>query len=107
MNWIKVQIVFDSGAPDVSWIVNSAHANGIKVLLGVIGNRSRFADRGYYPTYAAGVAAMAKQGADAIEIWNEPNLTAKWVAPTSARKITPNCSANRMGRLKPRTAARW
>jgi len=74
MNWIKVQIVFDSGAPDVSWIVNSAHANGIKVLLGVIGNRSRFADRGYYPTYAAGVAAMAKQGADAIEIWNEPNL---------------------------------
>lgn len=74
MTWIKVQIVFDSGAPDVGWIINSAHSNGIKVLLGVIGNRSRFGDRGYYPTYAAGVAAMAKQGADAIEIWNEPNL---------------------------------
>jgi heme/copper-type cytochrome/quinol oxidase subunit 1 len=49
-----------SGAPDVGWIINSAHSNGIKVLLGVIGNRSRFGDRGYYPTYAAGVAAMVK-----------------------------------------------
>lgn len=74
MTWVKVQVVFGGGAPDITWMANMAHANGIKLLVGAIGDRGRFRDPSYYPTFAAGVAAMARQGADAIEIWNEPNL---------------------------------
>ena len=70
MSWVKVQN--DAG------MIATGHAAGFKVLVSVVGNKSRAADPGYWPEYAASVAGMASQGADAIEIWNEANIDREW-----------------------------
>ncbi len=74
MTWVKYQVVMPGGAPDISGIVNAVHGAGLKLLVGAIGDRGRAADAGYHDQFAAEVAALASQGADAIEVWNEPNL---------------------------------
>ena len=75
MNWIKVQ-TFAGG--DAAGIINMAHNAGFKVLLGVLGDKSRVTDPGYQQEYANSVASMARAGADAIEVWNEPNIDREW-----------------------------
>jgi len=78
MTWVKYQVVFSGGAPDMSGLIAQIHGSGMKILLGAIGDRSRVSDRSYHIEFAAGLAALAKQGADAIEVWNEPNLDREW-----------------------------
>jgi hypothetical protein len=75
MNWIKVQ-TFAGG--DAAGITNMAHSAGFKVLLGVLGDKSRVTDPAYQAEYAQSVASMAAAGADAIEVWNEPNIDREW-----------------------------
>ncbi len=75
LKWIKIQTFAGS---DVSGIINTAHGQGFKILLGVLGERNRVMDPGYQSEYAASVAAMAAAGADAIEVWNEPNIDREW-----------------------------
>jgi hypothetical protein len=75
MSWIKVQ-TFAGG--DAAGLINMAHGAGFKVLLGVLGDKSRVTDPGYQAEYAQSVAAMAAAGADAIEVWNEPNIDREW-----------------------------
>ncbi len=74
MKWIKVQ----SHGGDESGAINMAHANGFKVLLSVLGDRGSVMDPNYQASYAADVAKMAAAGADAIEVWNEPNIDREW-----------------------------
>lgn len=74
MNWIKVQ----SQGGDESGAINMAHSNGFKILLSVLGDHGRVMDPGYQDSYAADVARMAAAGADAIEVWNEPNIDREW-----------------------------
>lgn len=75
MRWVKVQ-TFAGG--DGGGIIAEAHAQGFKVLLGVVGDKSRVMDPGYQDEYARSVASMAAAGADAIEVWNEPNIDREW-----------------------------
>ena len=75
MSWIKVQ-TFAGG--DAAGIINMAHNAGFKVLLGVLGDKGRVTDSGYQQEYANSVASMARAGADAIEVWNEPNIDREW-----------------------------
>ncbi|MBI5564871.1 MAG: hypothetical protein HY870_08250 [Chloroflexi bacterium] len=75
MKWVKVQ-TFAGG--NAAGIIDSAHAAGFKVLLGVLGDKSRVTDGGYQDEYARSVASMAAAGADAIEVWNEPNIDREW-----------------------------
>ena len=75
LNWIKIQTF--AGA-DVSGAINNAHAQGFKILLGVLGDKERVMDAGYQQEYAQAVAGMAAAGADAIEVWNEPNINREW-----------------------------
>ena len=75
MSWIKVQ-TFAGG--DAAGIINMAHGAGFKVLLGVLGDKGRVTDSNYQDEYAQSVAAMARAGADAIEVWNEPNIDREW-----------------------------
>jgi hypothetical protein len=70
MTWVKVQN--DAG------MIGAGHAAGFKVLLSVVGDKSRAADPNYWSEYAANVAGLAAQGADAIEIWNEANIDREW-----------------------------
>ena len=74
MKWIKVQ----SHGGDESGAINTAHANGFKILLSVLGDKGKVMDPGYQDSYARDVAAMAAAGADAIEVWNEPNIDREW-----------------------------
>ncbi len=77
LNWVKVQ-----AAPGQDWsgFISSAHASGFKVLLSVIGDKSAIMTQGYRDTYVDYLAALAGDGADAIEVWNEPNLEREWPA---------------------------
>ncbi|MGQ9815378.1 MAG: SH3 domain-containing protein, partial [Candidatus Roseilinea sp.] len=74
MTWVKYQVVMPGGAPDLSGIINAVHSAGMKILIGAVGDRGRASDPGYHAEFASHLAAIAQQGADAIEVWNEPNL---------------------------------
>jgi hypothetical protein len=73
MRWVKFQV--RGGGGDY---IAAAKANGFKVLLSVIGDKSRVTDPNYWNEYAAWVGGLAAQGADAIEVWNEPNIDHEW-----------------------------
>jgi len=73
MTWVKFQ-----ASGDASGLIAAGKGAGFKVLLSAVGERSRAADPSYWPQYAAWVAGMAAQGADAIEIWNEANIDREW-----------------------------
>ncbi len=74
MTWVKYQVVMPGGAPDLSGIISAVHGAGMKILVGAVGDRGRAADPNYHNEFAGHLAAVAQQGADAIEVWNEPNL---------------------------------
>ncbi len=83
MSWAKTQIRYSLGADPaiVAGAINAAHANGFKILLGVVGEPSQMGDyNAYIASYAQFVAGAASLGADAIEIWNEPNIDREWPA---------------------------
>lgn len=74
MTWAKVQIVMPGGAPDIGGLKAQLNASGVKMLVGAIGNRARASDTNYHKEFAAALASLARQGVEAIEVWNEPNL---------------------------------
>jgi uncharacterized protein YraI len=77
MGWVKRQMhVFQ----DYAGAINEAHGNGFRILLGVIGDKNLIVDDGYLDQYAQSLAAAAALGADAIEVWNEPNIDREWAA---------------------------
>lgn len=75
MNWIKLQA---HHGQDMSGAIGGAHGQGFKILLSVIGDKNLVMTDSYQRSYAAYVAQLAAQGADAIEIWNEANLDREW-----------------------------
>jgi hypothetical protein len=83
MTWAKWQI--NEGDTDALDKVQRGHAQGFKVLLTVIGNPVLVEDPAYHAQYAQYVAGLAAGGADAIEVWNEPNIARDW----PAGKISP------------------
>lgn len=84
MTWSKVQIRYSPGtSPEVALgDINAAKAAGFKVLIGTVGNPAdlRAGGDAYINQYAAWLGGIAALGADAIEVWNEPNLAREWPA---------------------------
>ena len=81
MAWVKRQVKWHGEpASNFQHMIDSAHANGFKVLLSVIGEKDKIAGSpgAYYQTYANFVADLARGGADAIEVWNEMNIDREW-----------------------------
>ncbi|MCS7060791.1 MAG: SH3 domain-containing protein [Anaerolineae bacterium] len=74
MTWVKIQVVMPGGPPDLSGMIGAVHGAGMKILVGAVGDRARASDPNYHNEFAGHLAAIARQGADAIEVWNEPNL---------------------------------
>ena len=54
--------------------IELAHDNGLRILLTVTGDGQRAYESDYQATFTSFLASLAQQGADAIEVWNEPNL---------------------------------
>lgn len=78
MTWVKKQVQY--GISDGKDLIEQAHANGYKVLLGALGDKNQLAADfdGYVAKFAEYVAFLAGHGADAIEVWNEPNIDREW-----------------------------
>ncbi len=80
MTWTKGQLPHSAGiATGTRWI-NDFHDKGFKILLSVPGDEHALANDfdGYVRNYASFLAQLAAAGADAIEVWNEPNLDREW-----------------------------
>ena len=75
MNWSKVQVHYSQ---DAAGIIAAAHNNGFKIQLSALGGPSMVTQAGFEQNFANWVAGLAAAGADAIEIWNEPNIDREW-----------------------------
>ncbi len=84
MTWIKKQTTHSIGAnaTDSAGDITAAQNAGFKILIGVNGNKDELAADfdGYVADYSQYVAGLASLGADAIEVWNEPNIDREWPA---------------------------
>lgn len=80
MTWLKKQIrYYDGQNPnDIAHVINTAHAAGFRILIGLVGDKNDLTHEGYYGRYASFAGGLAALGADAIEVWNEPNLDREW-----------------------------
>ena len=85
MKWVKSQIPFDESNDSVELgkrYIQDAQAKGFKILLSVKGHgglthlRDNFVN--YTNRFAAFLRKLARAGADAIEVWNEPNIAREW-----------------------------
>lgn len=82
MTWVKKQLPTSAGVQKGIEFINAAKSNNFKILLGVIGDKNAVEANldSYAQDYATFVGALAEAGADAIEIWNEPNIDREWPA---------------------------
>ncbi|HVU10241.1 MAG TPA: hypothetical protein VHD90_03145 [Phototrophicaceae bacterium] len=81
MTWAKTQVRYELGQDggSVAGIVSAAHSNGFKILISVLGDQTQMGDfNSYLSNYSGFVAGVAGAGADAIEVWNEPNIDREW-----------------------------
>jgi uncharacterized protein YraI len=80
MTWAKRQVRFQMGASGnvAAGAIQQAHANGFKILLGIVGDPNQMGAPGYYDDYARFVGEVAALGPDAIEVWNEMNIDREW-----------------------------
>jgi len=80
MSWVKKQLPLGAGVGKGVEFINAAQSNGFKILLGVVGDKNALAADfdGYVAQVAQFTAELAAAGADAIEVWNEPNLDREW-----------------------------
>ncbi len=81
MTWVKKQVRWrlGEGPGAAGSIINSGHANGFRVLLGVVGYTNEMGDYdAYIAAFADYLGQVAALGPDAIEVWNEPNIEREW-----------------------------
>jgi LysM repeat protein len=82
MTWLKQQIRWNQGEPPsiAQVAIDGAKARGFRIVLGVTGNPSQLAANPtqYYQDFANFLGGVARLGADAIEVWNEPNIDREW-----------------------------
>ena len=81
MGWVKLQN-YDLGGGTLDGDIQNAHANGLKILISVKDNAGHhlITDPGYQEQFIQYLERVARTGADAIEVWNEPNLDREWPA---------------------------
>ena len=75
MTWAKEQVAYGG---DASSLIAAAHANGLKIQVSALGSASLVTQAGFEQEFANWVAGIAAAGADAIEVWNEPNIDREW-----------------------------
>lgn len=82
MTWVKRQIRWNGSdsAGSFQHVIDTANAQGFKVLLSVIGDKGQLAANPgqYYQNYANFTGDLAAGGAHAIEVWNEMNINREW-----------------------------
>jgi hypothetical protein len=81
MTWVKYQVRYRQGysADAIRTQIDIAHANGFRVMLQVVGVPDELNNENYFDSYGRFVGELAGYGADAIEVWNEPNIDREWL----------------------------
>jgi len=81
MSWVKIQN-YDLGGATLEGDIQNAHNNGLKILVSVKdnANHTRITAPDYQEQFIQYLERVAVLGADAIEVWNEPNLDREWPA---------------------------
>ncbi len=87
MTWVKAQVRYRLGdvaaSSAAAGYITAARNNGFNVLLGIVGYTSEMGNfDSYIASYSQYVADVARLGANAIEVWNEPNIDREWPAAT-------------------------
>ncbi|MCS6847658.1 MAG: glycosyl hydrolase family 18 protein [Anaerolineae bacterium] len=77
MTWARTEV---RGEVLPEAFIAEAKAKGLKVLVTAVGDRSRIMDIAYRDQWAQHLGKIAAAGADAIEVWSEPNYQAEWPA---------------------------
>jgi hypothetical protein len=75
MNWTKTQVHYQQ---DATSIITTAHNSGFKIQLSALGTPEMVTETNFEEDFANWVGSLAAAGADAIEIWNEPNQEREW-----------------------------
>lgn len=88
MTWVKKQIRFTGGSG--SGLIAEAKSKGFRIVLGVVGDKNQLNNPAYVDSYVAFLASLAADGADAIEVWNEPNIDREW----TPGQISPQAYTN-------------
>ncbi len=81
MSWMKIQVKYSRGSPpDLHSEIQEAHVHGFKILISAVGYPSELGSggAGFVSDFAHWLGRVAAWGADAIEVWNEPNLDREW-----------------------------
>ncbi len=95
MTWVKYQYKWPSAdtLPNLEAIIESAHAEGFKILVTVTGDTpypvANSIDFMAYIEFMQDVAAL---GPDGIEVWNEMNIDFEW----PAGQLSPSSYVNNM-----------
>lgn len=94
MTWVKAQVRYPQ---ETAPVIGAAHRRGFKILLGTVGPAGMVAQEGFEENFARWAARLAAAGADAIEVWNEPNIDREWqpgyVSPEAYTRLL--CTAYR------------
>lgn len=77
MTWARTEVRGEA-LPEA--FIAEAKAKGLKVLVTAVGDRSRVMDIAYRDQWVQYLGKIAAAGADAIEVWSEPNYQAEWPA---------------------------
>jgi hypothetical protein len=75
MTWAKVQA---RDGQDASGWIQAAHSQGFKIQVSALGSPGWVTNPNFHSEYSAWAANLARAGADAIEVWNEPNIDREW-----------------------------
>lgn len=75
MTWLELPVPYPHNGADQ---IRTDHALGFKVLVRAYSNPEMAISKTFIDDYAAWVAAIAAAGADAIEVWREPNIDRQW-----------------------------
>jgi uncharacterized protein YraI len=102
MTWVKRQWRYFRGQPPeaAAGYINEAHANGFRIVLGIVGVPSELNQPGYADDYVNFVAGAAALGADAIEVWNEPNIDREWPSGSISPQNYTNLLRQAYGAIK-------
>ncbi len=81
MTWVKLQA--QDLTVDFGPAIENAHRLGFRILISVVDKtdeKYKVLSPEYQQKFAGYLVTLAKQGADAIEVWNEMNLDREWPA---------------------------
>lgn len=76
MGWVKFQV--REGDRDVQDKIKLGHERGFQVLVSILGDADQVENPSYHRRFADYAQQVALMGANAIEIWNEPNIARDW-----------------------------